>query len=85
MLWYMSFADKSGWLGAIITESPSMLEAVQKCWDLNINPGGGILGRTIEVGVPSEYRDRLLTRKECETVFGKMESLREMLSRQEEV
>ncbi|HEY1645461.1 MAG TPA: hypothetical protein VGF75_03680 [Candidatus Saccharimonadales bacterium] len=72
----MSFVDevegKDTFLGAIITESNSPVEAVKKTWKLKINPGGEVL--IVEIPedrkLDSRFLDRLLTREECAEASG---------------
>lgn len=60
-LWYMSFADEDGFLGAVVTEGEGLIEATKAAWRKNINPGGAVQGFPV-ASCPPEYVDRLLTR-----------------------
>ena len=67
----LSFADpenRGHFLGACIVDVPSFLEAIQKCWDLGINPGGEIRAYRFPPThpFPPGSKDRLLTREEAE-------------------
>jgi len=68
----LSFADPekepgTQFLGVCIVDAPTFQDATQKCWDLNINPGGEILAYRLPSThpFPSESKDRLLTREEA--------------------
>ena len=71
--WWLSFC-KTNWpaavrkngyhfLGVAIVEADGFMQAIKKTWDLQINPGGEVKGWMVE-NVPSEYHDRLLSRRE---------------------
>ena len=69
-LWWMSFRDPNKpkgrqFLGVAIVEAPGFMHAVQKTWELNINPGGEIVAEQVE-GVSVEYHNRLLSRADLE-------------------
>jgi hypothetical protein len=68
-LFWMSFADAGGFKGCAIVRAANYGHAIQRCWDLKVNPGGEVLGGPMplyaEEYVPSEYLDRLLNRPEC--------------------
>ncbi len=61
--YWLSFAEETGFLGVVIVQAESYDQALQKAWELEINPGGNVLGGLM-VEVPSEkWHDRLLNRK----------------------
>lgn len=43
-LWWLSFADEDRCRGIVITEEVDVVAAVAKCWALEINPGGQVMG-----------------------------------------
>lgn len=49
---YLSFADKTSFRGATIVEAADVMEAVQKTWKMNINPGGEVIGGQISPDDP---------------------------------
>ena len=65
---YLSFADDTGFLGAVIVRSHGFLTAVQRATDLGINPGGEVMCQPIPrrdlCRVPADLRNRLLTEAE---------------------
>lgn len=69
---WLSFCDANRpdgeqFLGAIVTEAPSVVTAVLKTHLLKINPGGEILTvGPFDADIGGEWLDRLLTREECE-------------------
>jgi hypothetical protein len=72
--WYLSFADKDSWKGAIVTIAPGFVSALDHVNSLKINPGGEVKGIGLQVhrDVPVEDRNRLLTLQECKRIFGVM-------------
>lgn len=70
---FLSFADPhkapgTQFLGVCIVDAPTFQDAVQKCWDLGINPGGEIRAYRFPPThpFPPGVKDRLLTREEAE-------------------
>lgn len=66
MFWILSFA-KDGWLGAVITEAPTLEAAITKSHILGINPGGEILCGPLPPVIATlddEMFDRLLNRED---------------------
>ena len=82
--YWMSFCDAekpagSMFLGALIIEAPNPLEAIERSWELELNPGGEILFHEIpEVyyeRIPADWIEtRLITRKECEDLENKFKN-----------
>ena len=81
-LFWLSFADGSKpkgtqFLGACVVEAPSFADAIQVAWAHGCNPGGECLGREIHsLLVPfvgPEWRDRVLTWKDCEALDAHLE------------
>jgi hypothetical protein len=72
-LWYLSFADESGWKGACIVPAAGILTAVLVCNRLGINPGGEVLAIPVPDHVapllPRETVGRLLTIKDMDRYF----------------
>jgi hypothetical protein len=59
-LWWMSFADPGRskgqqFLGLVILEAPTPREAMQKAWDMEINPGGQIMFIELPNEMKAEY------------------------------
>jgi hypothetical protein len=81
-LWWLSFCDASlpagtQFLGACIVEGGTsgdlkadLAVAIQNAWRLECNPGGEIkfqeVAPSIEPHIKPKWRNRLLTRTECE-------------------
>lgn len=75
MTWfYLSFADDSGWKGVCIVEARGFVGAVLRCNVLDINPHGEVQGAGIPeeelVKIPIGMRDKLLSRKDLEEIWG---------------
>lgn len=64
---YLSFAGKEGWRGAIIVEARGITTALGVCNLLNINPHGEVLCRAVPDGctVKKDYAYRLLNKQEA--------------------
>jgi hypothetical protein len=73
-MWYLSFADERGFLGGIIIKAHGFTEAMIKSHAMKINPGGEVQGCVIpeEHIPPKEYHNRLLTKEQFESFWGKM-------------
>jgi hypothetical protein len=82
-LWWMSFTDPTlcdptgngqrggrGFLGVIVTEADTLEDAITGTHLLGINPGGQIviLGPISTWAVPPQWRDRLLTMDEADSI-----------------
>ena len=76
MLWYISFASETGFLGTTVVEADSPPAALQEATRLGINPGGEAAiwwlaerddGTIAEI---AKFRDRLVWREECESLGG---------------
>ena len=72
-MFWLSFADDNASLGAAVVEANSVADALSQASRRGINPGGEVAA----VEVPAEYfdrlrpyRNRLMSRAECERVFG---------------
>lgn len=82
---YLSFADDTGWLGAIHVQADTFIEAVTKTHLLGINPGGEVMGTEIPeeaLKTPEGQRilqvlDQFLTREAMEKLFGKLIKIEE--------
>ena len=70
---FLSFAsDETGdFLGAVIVEAPTLADAVQKAWALEINPDGLCAGMELfPAYLPKPiFQNRLLTRDEVKLAF----------------
>lgn len=73
MTFWLSFADGNlpkgaQFLGVVIVDAPDFLGAVMRTHALGINPGGEVVGVPVPPGgrLPSDCKDRLLTRAEAE-------------------
>ena len=76
MIFWLSFADPtrpkgSQFLGALIIEAQSFHHAVQLAHTQGVNPGGEVQGLPVEPQtaalIDPRWKDRLLTRAECES------------------
>lgn len=74
-LWWLSFADPNlpagtQFLGVVITQAATIEDAITGTHLLGINPGGqiGIMGPVPADLIAPEWRDRLLTKAEAESV-----------------
>lgn len=47
MLWFLSFADESGFKGATIAIGNNIAAAAGDAWKNGVNPGGSVLGQPI--------------------------------------
>ena len=61
---YLSFADETGFLGGAFIPAADIVEAVQKAWELGINPGGEVMGMGPGPLPPAEWVGRLLSRED---------------------
>jgi hypothetical protein len=77
--WYLSFADASGFRGAVVVQSRGKLGALTRTHELGINPGGEVLSIDLpeDVTVPAQAANRLLSREEVERIFGESKTLGE--------
>lgn len=57
--YWLSFADDDGFLGVCVVDAPSFPAAVTRSHELDINPGGEVLGYSI----PDELSDSLVMDK----------------------
>jgi hypothetical protein len=66
--WWLSFAGDEGFRGVALVEGETMVDAVKEAHRLRINPGGEVMGVAAppHLFVPHEWRNRLLTKSECE-------------------
>ena len=69
-MWWLSFADDTGFLAACIVPGDSMIDAVRTAWASGCNPGGEAMGLEIEQAhvdkIDPKWIGRALTRKETE-------------------
>lgn len=72
-LYWMSFADGKlpkgqQFLGVVILEADSFIDAISKAWALGLNPGGEVqtVGPAPLGTFPDEICGRLLSREEAE-------------------
>jgi hypothetical protein len=61
---YLSFADKTGFLGGAFIPQTDIIEATHEAWQLGINPGGEVLAVGPIMLPPPEWVGRLLTKEE---------------------
>ena len=68
--WYLSYADED-FLGGLVIEAHGPTEAVYLSHHRGINPGGEVLIIPIPSDnlPPDEYRNRLLTKAELDTIW----------------
>ena len=69
LAWYwLSFADETGFLGAVVIQARGILGATQLAPALGINPGGECRSCRIPAelihNIPEQYRNRLLSKQE---------------------
>lgn len=71
-LWWMSFAEESGFLGVVITEAGDVVGAVRKAHRLKVNPGGQVAAVPMHPDAPigREWRDRLLSEAQVQELNG---------------
>lgn len=66
---WLSFADASGFRGAVIVHANDFVEALMRCNLLDINPHGECQGMPIPAEgaamIPEKWKYRILTREEC--------------------
>jgi hypothetical protein len=67
-LWWLSFIDEDRpvgdkFLGVCVVRANDMLAAVQKAWDLGINPGGEVAMAKI-AKIPPDCINRLMQKNE---------------------
>jgi hypothetical protein len=65
-LWWLSFSDDEfGFLGVVIIEAPTFLNALGLAIGLNVHPGGDCTGHEIETidEIPDQFQNRLLDLK----------------------
>jgi hypothetical protein len=74
-LWWLSFADPdlpegSQFLGVLIIQGPSLEAVITRSHVLELNPGGQIAaqGPIPAKYIATEWRDRLLSKEEAESV-----------------
>jgi hypothetical protein len=74
-LWWLSFCDTdlppgSQFLGVAICQAPTFPAAVTRSHVLGVNPGGQVasMGPIPPAAIAPEWRDRLLTRDEAESI-----------------
>ena len=67
--WYLSFATQTDFLGGVIVQGGSVIEATKEAWRLGINPGGEVLGVEVppEFPLPPDMTNRLLAKDEVMT------------------
>lgn len=68
---FLSFADETKFLGGVIVEALGVTHAIAQTKAGGYNPGGSVACFDIPEGAlpPDEYRNRLLTREECKTLW----------------
>ena len=60
-LWWLSFADESGFKGVVIVEAFGFTDALSRSHALGVNPGGEVQGSRITPdGIPEAMHNRLL-------------------------
>lgn len=76
-LWWLSYAGDEGFRGAVIVAGSEFTEAVMRVNLLGINPGGEIQGMPVPEQaidlIPDKWKNRLLSRAECEEFDKEME------------
>ncbi len=69
--WILVFEDDTKFLGAIFVNARGIMTAIQRTWDMAINPGGQVAAQPIpdEATLPPGITDRLLSEEELNDVF----------------
>lgn len=72
MWWYLSFAGKEGWRGALVVEARGFISAVTMASLLCLNPGGEVKGFLVPPDkLPAkEFTYRLLNKADLESAWG---------------
>ena len=76
--WWLSFADETGFLGAVVTRAHGITTAIMKTHSLGINPGGEVAGfelademmDTPEGRKHTQFADQLLSKKDIDEKLG---------------
>lgn len=89
--WYMSFVEPdlvepgdttpggSGFLGVTIVYGPSKIDAIDRAWDIGINPGGEVLCHPIDGEDDqffAQWANRLLDNAECDALEASLRARR---------
>jgi hypothetical protein len=62
-LWWLSFADETGFKGVVILKALGMAHAIKRSHQLGINPGGEVMGYTGDFeDIPEALHNRLLNK-----------------------
>lgn len=62
-MWWLSFADASGFKGVVIVEAYGFTDALQRSHDAGINPGGEVQASRVDPStIPEGLRNRLLSK-----------------------
>lgn len=64
-MWWLSFADASGFKGVVIVEAYGFTDALRRSHDAGINPGGEVQGLRVDPmpdDFPAEKLNRLLSK-----------------------
>lgn len=81
---YLSFADDSGFRGAVIVEARGITSALLRCNVLGVNPHGQVMGLAIgewPSHLSTEIRERVLSKDELNSIFPDMKTLGELENR----
>lgn len=69
-VWWLSFADEISFRGAVVIHAEDFITAIIETTIRHINPGGECQGmpapEDVAVKIPEEWKNRLLSRTECE-------------------
>ena len=67
-IFYLSFADEQGFIGALIIAGSDFLHAIGNARTLGLHPGGEVAGKDITdfPEQPAEFVGRLLSREDLE-------------------
>lgn len=78
--WYLSYAGEEGFHGVVIVRAFGFIHACQRARDLNINPGGQVMGVPVppDKVPPAKYLDKCLSKAELDECFGDMATLGEL-------
>lgn len=80
---YLSFAEdrQDGFLGAVVIKAYGIADAILRCHNQSINPGGQVMAvempDDVVAQVPESHRNRLLSKKELQEIWPDAKSIRE--------
>lgn len=72
--WWLSFADESGFKGALVIKARGFTEALLIANLTNLNPQGEVKGAELPIDavIPEEWKNKLISKAEIEQMGGAM-------------